>query len=224
MRRRTTRNHGRAGFTLVEMMLGLVVLAMMAGAALIVSSSTEEASSAGMTGVDLDMRSGRALHSVTETFRNVQLSSLNPAVVLAPFSTSTVTMQRVTGYDEASSAPQLSAPDRLMLETATGEVDDGADNDGDGLVDEKRVVFIERIGTPQQRRRVLCTFVADSLEGEIAGNGIDDNGNGLVDEAGFCISYEGSVMVVRLTVERLSEDGRLVTRTVERRVRLRNDG
>jgi len=224
MRRRTTRNHGRAGFTLVEMMLGLVVLAMMAGAALIVSTSTEEASSAGMTGVDLDMRSGRALHSVTETFRNVQLSSLNPAVVLAPFSTSTVTMQRVTGYDEASSAPQLSAPDRLMLETATGEVDDGADNDGDGLVDEKRVVFIERIGTPQQRRRVLCTFVADSLEGEIAGNGIDDNGNGLVDEEGFCISYEGSVMVVRLTVERLSEDGRLVTRTVERRVRLRNDG
>lgn len=209
--------------TLVETMLGLVVLVMMGGAALLVSSTTEEASSTGMTAVDVEMRAGRGLHGITAAFRNAHLPSLNPAVVLSPFSTSDLMLQRVVGYDAGAGTAQLSPPDRLFLEMASGEIDDGLDNDGDGLVDEKRVVLVEEIGSPAQRRRVLCTYVADSLEGETAGNGVDDNGNGLIDEEGFCVTYEGSIVVVRMTVEKPSRDGRAVARSVERRIRLRNE-
>lgn len=214
----------RAGLSLVEMMIGLAIFAVLGGAAIMVGSTTESTSRAGMIAVNVDMGAGRGLQRISEILRNVRLTSLAPANVNAPFSASTLNMQRVIGYDPATGDPDMSDPDRLFLEPATGEVDDGIDNDGDGLVDEKRVVFVERIGTPNQRRVVVATHVRDSLEGETPGNGVDDNGNGLIDEPGFCVTYEGSVIVVRLTIERLATDGRFVTRTVERRIRLRNDG
>ena len=110
---------------------------------------------------------------------------------------------------------------RLGFQYDAGEVDDGIDNDGDGLIDEG-VFFLERdSGGANQRRIVLAKNVRELLQGE-APNAVDDNGNGLVDEPGFVASIVGDVVTLRLTIEETTPEGGLVTRTADSSVRLRN--
>ena len=47
-----------------------------------------------------------------------------------------------------------------------GHCEDGVDNDGDGLVDEGRVVWIQNRGVLGERRAVLCNWVSETLLGE----------------------------------------------------------
>ena len=46
-----------------------------------------------------------------------------------------------------------------------GEIDDGLDNNGNGLVDEGQVVWITDLGLPGQRAVVLCNWVSEALDG-----------------------------------------------------------
>ena len=62
----------------------------------------------------------------------------------------------------------------------------------------------------------------ENLEGEIGNNLIDDNGNGLVDEAGLCFDLDGERLNIRLTLERRMGDGTLITHTAQRTIALRN--
>ena len=68
-------------------------------------------------------------------------------------------------------------------------------------------------------------FVREFLQGEVGGNDADDNGNGLSDERGLCMTFDTdtNTLMVRLTIERLTSQGRLVTSTAETSVLLRND-
>ena len=66
-----------------------------------------------------------------------------------------------------------------------------------------------------------CKVVRPFLEGEQM-NGVDDNGNGLIDEKGLVFTLDGSRVTVRLTLERKSETGELITRTVETMITCRN--
>ena len=116
----------------------------------------------------------------------------------------------------------LWGPDtQIVLEYDPNELDDGIDNDGDGLVDEGQVVWIENPGVPGERRVVLCRGVPEDLEGEIQ-NLLDDNGNGLIDERGFSLDVQGQVLTMRLTLQALDPAGRLLTKTVQSSVRIRN--
>lgn len=83
------------------------------------------------------------------------------------------------------------------------------------------VTWRERPDAPDERRVVWCKVVRPFLEGELM-NGIDDNGNGLIDEKGLVFTLNGSRVTVRLTLERKSETGEIVTRTVETMVTCRN--
>jgi type II secretory pathway pseudopilin PulG len=112
---------------------------------------------------------------------------------------------------------------RIRAELEAGELNDGLDNDGDELVDELQIVQVDDEGLPDQRRIVLARGVAELYEGELANN-LDDNGNGLRDERGLSFSAEGNVVTVRLTCQRRDEAGRLLTKTAETAVRLRNTG
>ncbi|MCC6408835.1 MAG: prepilin-type N-terminal cleavage/methylation domain-containing protein [Planctomycetes bacterium] len=84
-----------------------------------------------------------------------------------------------------------------------------------------QVAWRERPDEPDERRVVWCKAVRPYLEGEQM-NGVDDNGNGLIDEKGLVFTLTGSRVTVRLTLERKSETGEIVTRTVETMVTCRN--
>jgi len=108
----------------------------------------------------------------------------------------------------------------FQLELEDQEIDDGIDNNGNGLVDERVLVWLQDVG-PNQTRSVRSHYVRELLEGELP-NGVDDNGNGLADEPGFHVALQGDVLTVRLTIERFDADNRLLTKTVETSVNIRN--
>jgi hypothetical protein len=59
------------------------------------------------------------------------------------------------------------------------------------------------------------------MEGELA-NGIDDNGNGVIDEKGLCFVVEGNRVTIRLTIDKPGPDGKHYRRTLETTVTCRN--
>lgn len=103
---------------------------------------------------------------------------------------------------------------RVEFRLEPGEVDDGLDNDGNGLVDEGELVLVRDAGGADELEIVLANGVREHLEGELP-NGVDDNDNGLVDERGITFERVGSDLRIRLTLETTGRDGRILTRTLE---------
>ncbi len=83
------------------------------------------------------------------------------------------------------------------------------------------VEWRENPDAAQERRAVWTTLVSPLLEGEVV-NGMDDNGNGLIDEDGLSFVLEGQRIVIRLTLRRPEVDGRTVQQSVESIVYCRN--
>lgn len=205
---------GRAGFTLVESLIAVSFLVVMFMAVAQVSSRASDAFDEGSAEHALSTGTHRGLERLTHAldFANGTLQADVPA---APAETDAVTFQTPASFE--GGAVQWTIVD-IFVELDTGELDDGLDNDGDDLVDERRVVQVENQGTPEERRIVLASGVAELFEGELA-NAADDNGNGLIDEAGLSFSREGDVVFVRLTCQRRDEGGRLLVKTAETAVR-----
>ena len=208
------------GATLLEMIIATGLLAMLGSSAFRLSDSLTGHVRTETVSADLD-RTGRAtMVSITSRLRASDANAVTPAAVTLPDSTSWLDFQRCIGI--AGTDVQWGNPERLVFEYDVGEVDDGVDNDGDGLIDEGRVVLVENPSLPGERRRVLCNWVSESLEGEVPGNLVDDNGNGLVDEPGFCIHFDGRRATARLTLARMDSYGNLVEHTFLKSVALRN--
>jgi hypothetical protein len=134
------------------------------------------------------------------------------------FGTSNLQFRKAIGF--TGTGPQWGQPLSLAFEYAPEELDDGLDNDGNGLVDDGVLVLTRDVGGNEQRL-VLCSGVRELLEGEEA-NGADDNGNGVINEAGFNVRRVDDVLHVRLSLEEVLENNTIV-RTLETAVRLRND-
>jgi len=83
------------------------------------------------------------------------------------------------------------------------------------------VEWLENPGAAEERKAVWTNLVSPLLQGEVV-NGVDDNGNGLVDEDGLSFVLEGERVVIRLTLRRAEVDGRSVEQTVEAVVTCRN--
>lgn len=104
-----------------------------------------------------------------------------------------------------------------------GEVcDNGLDDNGNGLIDERRVLLVPDTATPAELVS-LGSQVRELAEGELP-NGLDDNGNGIADEAGLWFRHDGSgTLTVSLSLERLDGRGGSIVRTLTTSVRMRND-
>jgi hypothetical protein len=104
------------------------------------------------------------------------------------------------------------------------ELNDGVDNNSNGLVDECRVVLVRDQGGPNQQTIQWGGFVREYLEGETP-DLADENGNGLVDERGLSFDLDpvSDTLTIRLTIECFDLDlQRPLTRTVETAVQMRN--
>jgi type II secretory pathway pseudopilin PulG len=214
------RIHGRAGgFTLVESLIAVTFLAVLFLAVAQTSSRASDAFDEGSAEHGLSTSTHRCLERVARAIEFADASLLATAPQ-PPLSTDEVTFQ--TPVDFAGGVVTWSQV-HVLAELEPSELDDGIDNDHDELVDEYQVVMIEAEGTPDERRVVLAGDVAELSEGELANN-LDDNGNGLTDETGLMFSSTGDVVTVRLTCQRRDEGGRLLTKTAETAVRLRNSG
>jgi hypothetical protein len=208
-----------AGGMLVEVAITAVILVVMVAA---------------LTGV---MRTGLSAHatgsalSELERDANVTVDRVATELVMSgpsvispkPSTTDTVvtsiTYQKNAGYSGGSA--KWAATQSFELKADPTDADDGKDNNGNGIVDEKILVLVTDPGTPSERETVIARWVSELLEGEEA-NGLDDNGNGLIDEAGFCCTLDASVWTIRLTLQKPTSQGELLSRTVETSVTPRN--
>lgn len=211
--------HRRAGFSLVELALVGVILAVVLGSLAFVARSSDRMYNVGSVNSHLESQAAIAMQRVCDELRMAGVDTLAPepaAGVGAHF------VQYLQARSATATDVTWSAPRRLELEYELGELDDGLDNNGNGLIDECRLILIENPGAPDEQRRVLTRWVAERLQGELP-NGLDDNGNGLVDERGFTLERAGRSVIVRLTLERRTVDGGLSRRTSQSSVRPRNN-
>jgi prepilin-type N-terminal cleavage/methylation domain-containing protein len=208
----------RAGFTLLELLISVGLLGLVFAAVGMVSGSTNSLARFSSDKSRTEVRARQTLDRVVE-----ELSTLGSDLMLPdpeqPAWTATLDFQKATGV--AGGAVTWGEPMRITFELEAGELDDGLDNDSDGLTDESRVVLIRNFGAANQLRVVICHGAARLAEGELD-NGVDDNGNGMVDESGFNLQRTGNLMAVRLSLQETVEGGQVVTRSVETSFRLRN--
>lgn len=189
-----------AGLTLVELAVSCLVMALVFGSLASALSSSRTVFERGSRTMALEQDSGRVLRRVTDALRGADAASL-PLVPLAPLSSRWIDFQTQQGYD--GKAWTWSAPRRIEYDPADGSLS-----------------WIENQGLPGEDRTVWARNVPPLLEGETL-NGADDNGNGLIDEAGFCVAREGDLLVLRLTVEFDGPVDGGQTRTTELRISLR---
>ena len=209
----------RGGFTLVEMAIGLVLVSVISGLFFLTTESTSSAVSTGVAAAELDTTTLRTLERVCDGLKSASTDMVSPQAVV-PWAGEWVDYQRGRGADAGGNL--LWGPtERIALEY--DEADDDIDNDDDGLVDEGRLVWIESPGAAGERRTVLCHDVREYLEGETF-DGEDQNDNGLIDERGFALDFEGRRVTVRLTLQARDRRGQILTCTVQRTIAFRNEG
>lgn len=214
---RANRN-ARRGFTLYEVAITVGLLGLVFAAAGMVSRSTSDLASFSGEKSRTEGRANRTLDRIVEELSTAGRDLLDPDPE-APGWTEDVDFQVAVGV--AGGAVQWGPVQTLLWEREPAELDDGVDNDGDGLVDEGRVVLVRNPGMANEQRIVLCSGVAEFAEGETAAVG-DENGNGLEDERGFSLQREGELLTVRLTLQEQVEQGQVLTVSVRTAIRLRN--
>lgn len=187
-----------SGMSLFEL---LVAFGLFVGVATWMSSLlvvSTEAYGTGMKVASLEGDVRRALDRAAEALMGASAATMTPPPD-PPFGAGSIVFRRMLGFNPAG--PILGSLEQLEVLDDPSDPNDGADNDGDGAIDEFELVLTRTVNGLQSRE-VLIGNVARLLEGETA-NGLDDNGNGLIDEEGFALLLEGSVLTLRLTVEEI---------------------
>ncbi len=215
-----SRIHGsRGAFTLIEMLISVAIMAFILGAMALVQTRSQATSKETMGKTMSEMRARRALDRVVTELTGVSHSLLFPDPT-SNLGTSTLTYQHPTGVDAVGNVT-YDVPSRLTLQLAPGEIDNGIDDDNDGLIDERQLILTRNYGTLNAQSVVLCSGIPRYLEGEVA-NGLDDNGNGLIDEPGFNVIRVGDLLTIRLTVQVPLGGGQIDSTTVQTSITLRN--
>jgi hypothetical protein len=212
---------GGGGFTVIEMMIAVMALAVMLSVLGVVSMTGRSAYEQTSVLNELDARGARAVVRVADELATISGSQMLPSPA---GNTGTQRLDFVQAFGVAAGAPVWGPPTRIAAEYETGEVDDGLDNDGDGLVDERMLVLTRDLGSGSEKRVVLANGLAEWGQGEVPNNGVDDNANGVVDEQGFNLHQVGDVISIRMWLQKVGSDNQLVTREIQNTVRLRNAG
>ena len=209
----------RSGFTLFELMVAMALASVFGMTILMTADTTASAFRTGATVGQLEQMTRDVLQRISERLESADFPSTVPKLE-APFHSDRIDYQRVIGY--TAGVRDFGPPERIVLEYSPSDPNDGVDNDGNGLVDECRILWVENPGLANERHIVLSRWVSEFMENEIDGNLADDNGNGLEDERGLSFDFSGGRLTIRLTLQQRDSDGTLITRSLSRTLTLRN--
>jgi hypothetical protein len=200
------------------MSITVFLLSVILGSAALVSQTGAKTASQAELETRVQTRARRVLDRVAQQLNGAAQAQIAPdpgAVGASSFSFRTV--------DSVSNAGVIawSNTRRFDLLPDTGDADDGVDNDGDGGVDEKRLVFTLDAGLASQKQVTLAHDVRELMANELP-NGLDDDGDGLADEPGFLVTRSGNLLTLRVTIEKFLADGRSAATTFQTAILLRN--
>ena len=215
-RRQSARSRA-AGYSLLELVIVAALFLVVVASLAIVARGSDQLYETEAVGSHLEGQAAVALDQIVRELRIAGFDTLIPD----PGAVGTSSIEYRQAIDIEAGEVTWTAPRRLEFQYETGEVDDGVDNNGNGLIDEGRVVLTTDVDGPEEWTRVITRWVPEFFEGEVPNN-LDDNGNLLVDEQGFVLERVGESLVVRLMLQRRTRDGRLLTRRSQTSVRPRN--
>jgi Tfp pilus assembly protein PilW len=213
-RRRRTR-----GFSLLEILLGLTMVGSFLGALVMVVSASTRAARTGMARQSAESQARRALDRIVRELVSSAVGTLDPDPV-APWGGASLTFQRISSFSEG--AIEWGVPARLSLELEPGELDNGLDDNANGLVDEGQLVYTLDPDAPAPQSVVWVKGVREFYPGELP-NGLDDNANGLADEAGLSFERRDGRLIVRLCLEETDGQGHTLVHALTTTVRPRNE-
>ena len=216
-------SRSRRGLTLLELLISGTLLILILGGVGKTSLRGLRMFELNSANNEINGRAGRVIDRVVRALiaarsNDVAAALETPAGAPTVWST---TLDFPTALEWSGGSAVWSATERISLEFVPGEIDNGLDDNGNGLIDEGRIVHTFNVGLPDESGVVLVNGVSELLEGETL-NGIDDNGNGLIDEPGFCFSLEGRALRVRLTLEKDRGGEGQIIRSVEDSLTIRN--
>lgn len=212
------RAHRSAGFTMVELLFSMSLFAIVLTAVSMVSATSNNLMRYSSDASRLETKGRQAVDRVVAELSTVMATTMNPSVFPSGW-TQTLDFNCAIGLAGVMADP--GPLQRLRFEYEAADGNDGIDNDSDGLVDEGTLVFTRDQGGPDEQRITLCTGVAEYTEGELP-NGLDDNGNGLIDERGFYLQQNNGLVSVHLTLVDTGKDNSVITRSVATSLRVRN--
>lgn len=215
---RPERRTSRRGMSLVEAVMSLTIVVAALSGVTLTTLTVSNAHQQVRVAEQLDTQGRRVLEFLAGELHAAQRSGIFPQPV-PPFGSPDLRYRLSVGLADGEQA--WSTPRRVRWVLEDGELDDGLDNNGNGLVDERAVLWVRDEGEVNERRSVRAHWVRELLEGEVA-NGEDDNGNGLIDEPGLCFWLEGTALHMAISLEAPSGQGRFETRTVRSRIRIKN--
>lgn len=193
------RARANSGWTTIEVLIASVLAVVVVGKVALVMDSSFDASAEQSADMFLDDKTEQVLDQIALAIMGSDRGTLLPTI-----------------DDVHSSGIKY----KFSMGLEGGEVvwSDQEEIELEGAAD---VVWKANPDKDDERRAVWTGLVRPLLEGEIP-NGVDDNGNGLIDENGLSFVLDGDSVLIRLTLEREDTDGRIVNRTVEARVTCRN--
>lgn len=193
MRRRTR----RAGFTLVEVLIAVTILALVAANTAMILRAGRAAAASGAISAAVSNELNLTIDRIALALMGAKAAAVD-GPQLKPLSSESVRFQACLGIEEGD---VIVGPEEEITWMATqGEFG--------------KILWRENPEETTERRIVWSNAVPSSYMDEIAGNGIDDNGNEIEDEAGLAFTMDGERVDIHVTVERVGDDGR--TRPMQR--------
>lgn len=175
----------RAGFTLVEVLIALTLVGLLIANVSMVMQSGSRSFQLQSSLAELETQADRTLDRIALALMASSRESIDPSQQ-SPFHTS------VLSYEQS-------------LGVQNGNVVTGPVERIEMIVQNGQVMWRERPDDPSERSVVWSNWVSSFLQGEEP-NGVDDNGNGLIDETGLSFEVVGERVSIRLTLERLLPD------------------
>jgi len=191
----------RAGFTLLEMIISVGLVALVVTNIVMAMDSSTKAYEAGASRVEVEDQARRTLDRIALAVMGSSREGLAPGQEF-PFDTDSLTYQLNLGYQDGEVV--WSDPERIRREEVAAQI-----------------TWSKNPGIPGEQRVVWTKWVSEYMKGEVL-NGIDDNGNGLIDEKGLSFTIEENLVTIRLTLEKTGPDGNSVTVPLETQVDVRN--
>jgi type II secretory pathway pseudopilin PulG len=184
------------GFTILELAIATAICVLVLAVVYGVTSESTDTARVGTNAGTLEGQASRALDRMATELMAAGLETLEPE---DPQGGSALVFRKSVGSE--AGAVQWGPRQSIGL--------DGG-----------KVVWVRDVDDPVQEV-VLCGSVRPRAPGELP-NGVDDNDNGLVDEAGLSFELSDRTLTIRLTLERPDRVAGVLSRTVTTSVRLRN--
>lgn len=196
-------NAMRAGFSVLELVIGTAILALIMGNIVMLQGATGDAYESGVFGSTLEEGADITMDRIALAIMSTSADRLDE-VLTAPSFVSSIDYEVVT--DVVEGVPVVGVPERIEFDTPTG-----------------RILWTRNPDEEDEMQLTWSKWVPEMLEGEgSAPNGEDDNGNGVQDEGGLAFNRDANQITVRLTLSRTDSHGVEYTRTRSRRITCRN--